>query len=73
MVRLHNDFFFTVVPPEILSRRSLALEVYNKALTEWRTFDKRVPIMLIGQDRSGKTSLKNSLRENLSTQMKTGQ
>jgi len=49
------------------------LEVYNKALTEWRTFDRRVPIMLIGQDRSGKTSLKNSLRENLSTQMKTGQ
>ncbi|XP_020611816.1 cyclic GMP-binding protein C-like [Orbicella faveolata] len=52
----------TVVPPEILARGPLALEAYNKALAEGRTCDKRVPIMLIGQDRSGKTSLKNSLR-----------
>ena len=51
-----------MVPPEILARGPLALEAYNKALSEGRTFDKRVPIMLIGQDRSGKTSLKNSLR-----------
>ena len=50
------------MPPEILARGPLALEAYNKALSEGRTFDKRVPIMLIGQDRSGKTSLKNSLR-----------
>jgi len=38
------------------------LEAYNKALAEGKTFDKRVPVMLIGQDRSGKTSLKKSLR-----------
>ena len=50
------------MPPEILARGPLALEAYNKALSEGRTFDKRVPVMLIGQDRSGKTSLKNSLR-----------
>ena len=55
-------FSFTVVPPEILARGPLALEAYENALAEGRTFDKRVPIMLIGQDRSGKTSLKNSLR-----------
>ena len=50
------------MPPEILARGPLALEAYKTALAEGRTFDKRVPIMLIGQDRSGKTSLKNSLR-----------
>ena len=32
------------------------------ALAEGKTCDKRVPVMLIGQDRSGKTSLKKSLR-----------
>ena len=42
-----------------------ALEAYNKALAEGKTFDKRVPVMLIGQDRSGKTSLKKSLRGEL--------
>ena len=51
---------FTVVPQQIIARGPLALDAYNKALTE-ETCDKRVPIMLIGQDRSGKTSLKNSL------------
>ena len=50
-----------MVPPEILARGNLALEAYNKALAEGTTCVKRVPIMLIGQDRAGKTSLKNSL------------
>ena len=43
-------------------RGSPALEAYNKALAEGKTYDNRVPVMLIGQDRSGKTSLKKSLR-----------
>ena len=43
-------------------RGRLALEAYNKALAEGKTFDSRVPVMIIGQDRSGKTSLKKSLR-----------
>ena len=55
-------FISAEVPPEIRARGRLALEAYNKALVEGTTYDKRVPIMLIGQDRSGKTSLKNSLR-----------
>ena len=38
------------------------MEAYNKALAEGKTFDKRVPVMLTGQDRSGKTSLKKSLK-----------
>ncbi|XP_068743817.1 uncharacterized protein [Montipora capricornis] len=51
-----------VTPPEINLRGPKALEAYNKALTEGKTHVRRIPIMLIGQDRSGKTSLKKSLR-----------
>ena len=62
--RLPNlePFISTVIPPEITVRGRLALEAYKRALAEGKTCDKRVPIMLIGQDRSGKTSLKRSLR-----------
>ena len=52
----------TETPPEIIVRGSSALEAYSKTLTEGKTVDKRVPVMFIGQERSGKTSLKNSLR-----------
>lgn len=55
-------FTSTLVPREILERGPLALEAYNKARSEGTTVVKRVPIMLIGQNRSGKTSLKKSLR-----------
>ncbi|XP_078346913.1 uncharacterized protein LOC144632189, partial [Oculina patagonica] len=54
-------FNSTLVPPEVLARGPLALEAYNKAIAEGKTFVKRVPAMLIGQDHSGKTSLKKSL------------
>ena len=50
------------VPPEIIVRGRSALEAYKRALAAGETCDKRVPVMLIGQDRSGKTSLKKSLR-----------
>lgn len=50
-----------MVPLEIQARGRLALQAYNKALIEGNTCVRRVPIMLIGQDHSGKTSLKNSL------------
>ena len=56
------SFIPTVIPPEITARGRLALEAYKTALAEGKTCDKRVPVMLIGQDRSGKTSLKRSLR-----------
>ena len=39
----------------------MAIRALNKALAEGKTQNKRVPIMLIRQDRSGKTSLKTSL------------
>jgi len=55
-------FISTAIPPEITVRGRLALEAYKKALAEGKTCDKRVPVMLIGQDTAGKTSLKKSLR-----------
>ncbi|XP_044178338.1 uncharacterized protein LOC114973253 isoform X2 [Acropora millepora] len=51
-----------VTPSEINLRGPRALEAYNRALTEGKTRVRRIPIMLIGQDRSGKTSLKKSLQ-----------
>ena len=50
------------MPQEIRARGRLALRAYRKALSEGRTCIKRVPVMLIGQDRSGKTSLAKSLK-----------
>ena len=51
-----------MTPSEINLRGPTALEAYSKALTEGKTRVKRIPIMLIGQERSGKTSLKKSLQ-----------
>ena len=56
-----QSFVPTEIPVEIKLRGRLALEAYKKALDDGKASIKRVPIMLIGQDRSGKTSLKNSL------------
>ena len=50
------------VPPEIRARGPLALEAYSNALAEGQACVKRVPLMIIGQDRSGKTSVKKSLK-----------
>ena len=51
-----------VVPEEILARGPLTLCAYNKALMEGKAKVRRLPIMLIGQNRAGKTSLKRSLK-----------
>ena len=50
------------VPPEIRARGPLALEAYSNALAEGQACVKRVPVMIVGQDRSGKTSVKKSLK-----------
>ena len=55
------SLFFTV-PLEILARGPEALRAYEKALKDGKTHDRRVPVMIVGQDRSGKTSLKRSLK-----------
>ncbi|XP_074628499.1 uncharacterized protein LOC141886257 isoform X4 [Acropora palmata] len=48
-------------PAEISLRGPRALKAYYKALEEGKTRVRRIPLMLIGQARSGKTSLKKSL------------
>ena len=57
-----DGLFLVAVPQEILARGPLAFDAYTKALKKGKTTVKRMPVMLIGQDRSGKTSLKKSLR-----------
>ena len=51
------------MPSDIYARGPAAIEAYNKALLDGKTLTKRVPIMIIGQDRTRKTSLKKSLKE----------
>ena len=45
-----------------MARGPKALRAYEKALKDGKTHDRRVPVMIVGQDRSGKTSLKRSLK-----------
>ena len=52
----------SLVPAEISARGHLAIKAYNKAVQEGKTRVIRVPVMFIGQARSGKTSLKKSLK-----------
>ena len=40
----------------------MALEAYRRALETGETYDRRTKIVLIGQDRVGKTSLRRYLR-----------
>ena len=53
------------VPPYILARGSIAKAAYQRALETGKTFDKRAKILLIGQDRVGKTSVARSLKGEL--------
>ena len=50
------------VPVELLRRGPDALRAYRKALEQGKTHDRRVPVMIVGQHRSGKTSLKKSFK-----------
>ena len=59
-------FYFTsLAPPEILARGRLAIKAYRRALLEGKGYARRVPVMIIGQERTGKTSLKRSLKGEL--------
>ena len=55
-------YFTLLAPPEILARGRLAIEAYRRALLEGKGYARRVPVMIIGQARTGKTSLKRSLK-----------
>ena len=54
--------FSDYIPAYVLARGIKALEAYQRALDSGRTYDKRVKVLLVGQDRVGKTSLGKCLR-----------
>lgn len=51
-----------LIPTYILARGEKAVEVYRRALKSGKTYDKRVKVLLIGEDRVGKTSLGKALK-----------
>ncbi|XP_022809479.1 uncharacterized protein LOC111346462, partial [Stylophora pistillata] len=57
-----GQIFGDVTPPYVLARGPFAFEVFQRALQSGKAFDKRTKILLIGQDRVGKTSLGKHLR-----------
>ena len=58
-------YFASLAPSEIRARGRQAIEAYQKALLEGKASTRRVPVMIIGQARTGKTSLKKSLKGEL--------
>ena len=54
--------FLDLAPTYVRDRGEKALAAYNRALQTGRTNDKRVKVLLVGQDRVGKTSLSKYLR-----------
>ncbi|XP_022808825.1 uncharacterized protein LOC111345809 isoform X2 [Stylophora pistillata] len=59
---LKSDGVEGKVPPAIRARGPLALATYLNALADGQACVKIVPLMIVGQDRSGKTSVKKSLK-----------
>ena len=55
-------FCLPIGPGEIIVRGRSARQAFNKALLEGEMQLKRLPIMIVGQGCSGKTSLKKSLK-----------
>lgn len=51
-----------LIPTYILARRGSTLAAYQRALQSGTTNDKRVKVMLIGEDDVGKTSLGKALK-----------
>ena len=59
---MNSIFFVDFIPTYVRARGEKALAAYNRALETGRTYDKRVKVLLVGQDRVGKTSLSKNLR-----------
>ena len=57
---MYWNYFIVLVPSEIIARGPKAQNAYENALKTGKVNVYRARIMLIGQDRSGKTSLKKS-------------
>ena len=51
-----------MIPAYVRAGGEKALAAYNRALETGWTYDKRVKVLLVGQDRVGKTSLSKNLR-----------
>ena len=51
-----------LIPPAVVARGSKAKAAYRRALENGKTRDVRVRIMLIGESKAGKTSLKRFLK-----------
>lgn len=56
------NFVSGVIPSYVLARGADAVAAFRRALEFGSIFDKRVKVVLIGQDRVGKTSLGKSLK-----------
>ncbi|XP_068753269.1 D-inositol 3-phosphate glycosyltransferase-like [Montipora capricornis] len=59
--RIFKTLYCSSVPPEILARGSKAVYAYQKALQTGKVKVYRGRIIILGQPRAGKTSLKKSL------------
>ena len=59
---VNSTFSLDFIPASVRARGEKALAAYNKALENGRTYDRRVKVLLVGQDRVGKTSLSKNLR-----------
>ena len=53
--------FSDLIPPAVRCRGSKAIAAYRRALEKGKTRDFRVPILLIGAARAGKSSLRKAL------------
>ena len=61
LLSFNKHFFFSLVPLEIEARGEKAQLAYQSALKDGAVNVYRGRVLLIGQDRAGKTSLKKSL------------
>ena len=60
--RSHFSSWFEPIPSYVTARGPRAIAAYQRAKATGKTFDRRVKVLLIGQDRVGKTSVGRSLK-----------
>lgn len=60
--RSHFSSWFEPMPSYVVARGPRAVAAYQRAKATGKTLDRRVKVLLIGQDRVGKTSVGRSLK-----------
>ena len=60
--RSHFSSWFEPMPSYVVARGPRAMAAYQRAKATGKTLDRRVKVLLIGQDRVGKTSVGRSLK-----------